>query len=103
MLWTSYMNGPQDPKPDLKLEHDRLRLELDCGVGTGSFGGLVVVAWHADGQALGKGRYLNDVRTCWEFLPPPSVTVTLTQLIRLDYPLLDMQTSCKYCPKGPQL
>ena len=27
---------------------------MDCGVETGGFEGLVVVAWHADGQALGK-------------------------------------------------
>ena len=27
---------------------------MDCGVETCGFEGLVVVAWHADGQALGK-------------------------------------------------
>ena len=67
------MGGPQDPKPDLKLEHDRLRLELDCGVETGSFEGLVVVAWHADGQALGKvlnfdenkAIYMGLLRDVW--------------------------------------
>ena len=48
------MKLPKDPKPDLKLECDMLRLELDCGVETCAFEGLVVVAWHADGQAVGK-------------------------------------------------
>ena len=67
------MDGIQDPKPDLKLEYDRLRLELDCGVETGNFEGLVVVAWHADGQALGKvlnfdenkAIYMGLLRDVW--------------------------------------
>ena len=42
----------KDPKPDLKLEFDRLRLQFDPALQ--EFEGLIVVAWHTDGQTLGK-------------------------------------------------
>ena len=42
----------KDPKPDLNLQFDRLRLQFDPALK--EFEGLIVVAWHTDGQTLGK-------------------------------------------------
>ena len=50
----------KESMPDLNLQHDRCRLKLDKNLRSDAFEGLMVVAWHADGQPVGKVLNFDD-------------------------------------------